>query len=320
MSDVLIDENGNEVIEEKVIVNEDENLENDDPVVQEDNNEDATLRTDDHTNDEELAGAVDDEEREAIRARRREERRNRKQAQKDREETLRRELSSRDAIINDLRAKVDGIERRNSSSELAQLETVEKQVAHSYNFFKDQIRVATEAGNGAAVADATENMIKAQRKFDEIQTFKKAMKQRQATPQPLDPRMVNQANKWMERNKWYSPGSNDQDTELAMVLDKRMHDEGWDPTTEAYWQELDGRIKKYLPHRATGGKVAPTRPKSVVTGSGRESGSARDNGTFRLSAERVQALKEAGTWDDPKQRAEAVKRYREFDKANQGQK
>lgn len=56
------------------------------------------------------------------------------------------------------------------------------------------------------------------------------------------------------------------------------------------------------------------KPKAVVAGSGRDSGGSGKTGTYKLSAERVQAMKDAGIWDNPEKRAEAVKRYREFDK------
>ena len=49
----------------------------------------------------------------------------------------------------------------------------------------------------------------------------------------------------------------------------------------------------------------------MVAGSGREASTpASAEGTYKLSADRVEALKMSGVWDDPKQRAEAVKRYR----------
>lgn len=269
---------------------------------------------DDHPGDDPGDGGGTDDEREAIRERRRQERRHRKAAQREREETLRRELQARDSVINELRGKVEAIERRGNSSELAQLDTAKKQTAQAYNYFKDQIRVATEAGNGAAVADATEKMLQAQRRFDELQAYEKAYRQRSATPSPLDPRLVNQAQDWMTRNRWFDPAAKDPDSRIAMTLDQVLADEGWDPTTREYWQELDARVQKYLPHRATGGKMKSTKPRPTVAGAGRESGGADSGKTYRLSSDRVQALKDAGIWDDPKQRAEAIRRFREYDK------
>lgn len=266
--------------------------------------------------DEEMDNAEGEDEREAIRERRRQERKHRKEAQREREDTLRRELASRDAIINELRSKVEVIERRNTGSEVAQLENGKKQAAQAYNFFKDQIRVAGEAGNHAAVADATEKMIQAQRRFDELSRVEQVFKQRQSAPQPLDPRLANHAQAWMERNSWYDPSGQDQDSEIAMRIDHRLAQEGWDPTTKEYWDELSARVKKYLPHRVNSGKIERNKPRSVVTGSGRENASANSGATYKLSSERVQALKDAGIWDDPKQRAEAIKRFRAYDKQN----
>ena len=266
--------------------------------------------------DEEHNPNHSEEEREAIRERRRIERRNRKVAAREREDTLRRELAARDSVINEMRAKLELIEQRHSGSELAQIETGKKQAAQSYNFFKDQIRVATEAGNGAAVADATEKMMQSQRRFDELDRVEQALKQRRSTPQPLDPRLANHAQNWMARNAWYDPSGRDQDSEIAMRLDQRMAQEGWDPTTPEYWEELDNRVKKYLPHRASSGKMERVKPRSVVSGSGRENSGASSGKTYRLSSDRVQALKDAGIWDDPKQRTEAIKRFREYDLQN----
>jgi len=260
-----------------------------------------------------------DDEREAIRERRRKERHNKKQAQRDREDTLRRELAARDTIIRDLSGRLDMVERRNTGSEMAQLDQEKKKAAQAYNFFKDQIRVGTESGNGAAVADATEKMFQAQRRIDELTKFEGAFKQKQQAPQPLDPRLVNHAQQWMERNKWYDPTAKDQDSRITMTLDQQMANEGWNPTTPEYWQELDSRVKKYLPHRTSSGKISNNKPRSVVSGSGREgSSSAGATQSYKLSGERVQALKDAGIWDDATQRTEAIKRFREYDKQNQG--
>jgi len=300
-------------------------IENKEPEKEEPEDEQAEVGTtepeagDDNESHEDDDGEPDsDPEREEIRQRRREERQRKKQAQREREDTLRRELAARDTIINELRQKMDAFERRNVGSELAQIENGKKQAAQAYQYFKDQIRLAGEAGNHAAVADATEKMIQAQRRFDEIVNIEKVFKQRQATPQPLDPRLANHAKSWMDRNAWYDPSGRDQDSEIALRLDQRLAQEGWDPTTPEYWDELDSRIKKYLPHRAKSGKISGTKPRSVVTGSGRETAASPSSGSYKLSADRVQALKDAGIWDDPKQRTEAIKRFRDYDKQNRG--
>ena len=301
---------------EEVVRKEPEQV--DDHEEEQDDDEDERRSTEDSSDDSDSSESDEDteSEREAIRERRRQERKHRKEAQREREDTLRRELAARDAVINELREKMDVFERRSNGSELAQIENAKKQSVQAYQYFKDQIRLAGEAGNHAAVADATEKMIQAQRRFDELNNVERAYKQKQAAPQPLDPRLANHAKEWMNKNKWYDPTARDQDSEIAMKIDQRLAQEGWDPTTKEYWDELDTRVKKYLPHRAQSAKVSSTKPKSVVTGGSREAAGANSQSTYKLSSERVKALKDAGIWDDPKQRAEAIKRFKDYDKQN----
>ena len=310
MSDVILDDEGNEIVETEVVVDQ---VEGDEGTSDED---ERTVSSSD--SDSEMDGAEDESEREAIRARRRDERKHRKEAQREREDTLRRELASRDVVINELRTKMDSFERRSSGSDMAQLENAKKQTAQAYNYYKDQIRVATEAGNGAAVAEATERLIQSQRKFDELSSYERSMKQRQAQPQPLDPRIISNAQRWQERNNWFDAGGKDPDSRIIMTLDQQLAEEGWDATTPQYWEELDVRTKKYLPHRQQRATSNTNKPRSVVTGSGREASSAQPSKGYKLSSERIQAIKDAGSWDDLKARAEMVARYREYDKQNQG--
>lgn len=310
-NEVEFDESGNVV--EPAANPEHESAENQ---VEERDERRAEGSTDDSEAEEQVNDeSITDDEREAIRARRREERKNRKQHAKEREDTLKRELAARDAVINELRARQDAIEHRNTGSELAQLDTAKRNIAQAYNYYKDQIRIASEKGDGASVAEATEKMIQAQRKFDEIASTEAAFRQAKTAPQPLDPRLASHAQRWMSENRWYDPNARDQDSLVARTVDQRLAEEGWDPTTEAYWDELSARVKKYLPHRISDSKMnTQAKPKAVVAGSGRDSGGSGKMGTYKLSAERVQAMKDAGIWDNPEKRAEAVKRYREFDK------
>lgn len=322
MADIYLDDDGNEIAQPvagegagDANLNPPEELQNGELPNESDDDEGRVKAGETEGHDEELNGAADDDEREAIRERRREERRNRKLAQREREDTLRRELQSRDTLIDELRQKVNAIENRNAGSELAQIGQAKQQAGQAYAFFRDQIAIASEAGNHKAVAEATDKMLQAQRKFDELQNVEKAYKQRQAQPQALDPRLANHAKAWMADNKWYDPTGRDTDSSIALTLDRQMATEGWDPTTAEYWEELSARVKKYLPHRAKAPKMSTGTPRPIVAGSGREnSTSASVKGGYKVSADRVQAMKDAGIWDDPKARAEAIKRYKDYDK------
>jgi hypothetical protein len=91
-----------------------------------------------------------------------------------------------------------------------------------------------------------------------------------------------------------------------------------DPSSDAYWDELDNRLSKYLPHRfAEEEDSGYSQPKGgrrgPPVGGGREM-SAPGSKKVYVSAERVQAMKDAGYWDDPVLRQRMLKRYAEVDR------
>lgn len=270
-----------------------------------------------------------DDEREKIRESRRQERQERKQRVKERDERLRRELESERTARRQLEDRLNTLERKSTGSEMAQLESAEKQLTNAYTYQKDRIKEALAAGNGEEAADATEKMMLISKRQDQLQGIKKAYTERQRQPAPLDTRLVDHANKFMGEHTWYKPDGGDQDSQITRTIDNALANEGWDPKTPEYWKELRERVKKYLPHRSRRATVADNdasddndeaedrpRKKSVVAGSGRNASAASAKNTFRLSSERVQALKEAGMWNDTKVREAAIKRYRDYDKTN----
>ena len=274
-----------------------------------------TEEEDEHLTDVATEAAETGEDREAIRERRRQERQDRKAKAREREDNLRRELSSRDSTINQLKERLDVIERRSTGGEMAQIKQAKEETAKAYAYYKDQIRVGTESQNGAAVADATEKLFQIRAKAEQLDKIEKSYTTQATRPPPMDPRVANSAKSWAEKNKWYDVRGGDQDSKVVLMLDRTLADEGWNPLTQEYWDELNDRVKKYLPHRASRDNIT-TRQKSVVGGSGRETPSNGGGKVFRLSAERVKALKEANKWDDPVERNKMIKQYRDYDKNN----
>ena len=281
---------------------------------------------DTHHDEEQAADGESEEDAEARRERNRQRRKDSKERRKDYIESLKRELASRDTLINDMNTRLATVERRSTGSEMAQLDQAEKEATIHYNQFKELHGKAVEQANGHVATEATEKMMAARQRLDQIGQIKKAMQTKQAQPAPLDPRLVNQAQDWMQKNNWYDPSGNDEDSSIVLALDNRLAKEGWNPTTPEYWNELDSRVKKYLPHRSdsgynsrTGSSGMKTATKSPVAGSGRESGGANSNSSgYRLSAERVSALKDAGLWNDMKSRTEAIKRFQQLDREQKG--
>lgn len=282
------------------------------------------------TEQEELQAARTDEDRAAIQVRRRKERAERKQKAHDREDRLRRENAQQAQVITELRERVGKIEQRTTGADLAQLDNAIRSAAAEADHYSQLQAEAINQSNGAAAAEATKKMMAASQKalqLTEVRRNVSAAPAQRAAPTAPDPRVISKAQNWADRNPWYDPSGKDTDSRVTLMLDQELAQAGYQPSTDEYWAELESRVKKYLPHRVAraggaenGGTIPGTdarKPsRSVVTGSGRETGSTAGAGTFTLSAERVKALKDAGYWDDPAARNDMIKRYREADRAS----
>lgn len=278
---------------------------------------------------------ITDEEREHIRERRRAERKNRRNNARERDETQRREIEALRRETQELREQLKGVNSRSHAGDIARVDEELKKTESSNAFYREQIRVATEAGNGAAVAEATEKLLDIRVARERLAAIREQLvKQGSARENSaVDPTTARLANDWVRRNSWYNPDPRQFDTDSAILrqLDSNVA-QRFRPNTKEYWDELDSMVKKYLPHRAVRGTVgsadeasdrsdAPnTRGKKVVvpspnnTRSGRPSGQGQKSGAFVLSKERKQAIVDAGMWDDPKERNEMIRQYREYDR------
>lgn len=281
-----------------------------DPIVDDEHEEDEkTAKV-----DSELDEAETDEAREEIRARRRQERKSRGQRNRERVELLERNLQAITEQNRALQQQVSAIQDVNAGSQLAQVDTAITQANQAAEHFKSIIADAATKNDGKTLAEATEYMIAARTRAQQLTEFKANATRAMNAPKPLDTRLVSRSQEFLGKNSWYGgPTSADPDSRVLTALDNSLTAEGWDATTPEYWAELEKRKEKYLPHRAAKEAAPPPRRQGspVPGGSTQSSGSGT---AFTLSAERVAAIKSAGMWDDPAARAKMIKSYRDYDK------
>ena len=264
-------------------------------------------------------GEVDDQDdpddTEAVRAARRERRKAKKQLvrQTNAEKDLR--LQMLDRQNREMAQRLAVLEGKTHSSELARIDKAIEDAELRVNYARLKLSEAAQAQDGNAMAKAQEMWLESRQQSEALKHLKtQSAKPQQNTSIP-DPRLQRNAAQWMERNSWYDPNGRDLDSKIAKQVDEQLTSEGWDPTNEEYWEELDNRLQKYLPHRYTEvadekPSRAPSRPRNVVTGSSRENASSSGGrNTFTLSPEQVRAMKDAGMWDDPDRRAKMIRRY-----------
>jgi hypothetical protein len=259
------------------------------------------------------SGDVDHpDDSEAVRAARRARRRSKKDLIRKTNEEKDVRLQSIQRENEDLRNRLSRVEQRTQGADMARLDkTIEdQQVRLEYNRMK--LAEATSAGDGEAAVKAQDALYESRQQLDQLARLKKQAEQpAQAT---IDPSIQRNASTWIERNSWYKPDLSDTDSKIAKQVDEVLSKEGWSPSDPDYWDELDNRLQKYLPHRYNGAdkrESSQRTPRNTVGSSGREASAAYGgtNRTFTLSAEQVRAMKDAGMWDNPEKRAKMIKRY-----------
>ena len=112
----------------------------------------------------------------------------------------------------------------------------------------------------------------------------------QPMPQQQPRRPDPKAESWAQRNEWF--GSDEAMTYAAFGIHKKLvEDEGFDPTSDDYYTELDKRMSGEFPHKLNGGSKRPAQTVASVSRStsGRSSGKK-----VRLTPSQVAIAKKLG--------------------------
>lgn len=144
---------------------------------------------------------------------------------------------------------------------------------------------------------------------------------------------------WIDARRDRSGAYADDDTAILMRLDNAVARDGFDPSTPEYWDELEDRAARYLPHRFKDAPQATAKPATTpaarpaaserrgpLVGGGNQGSARRPEGNkVYLSAGRKTALIQAGvlepdgrTVTDAAKFRSYLKKYDEFDRANGG--
>jgi hypothetical protein len=288
---------------------------------EDDDNDENTSKTDE---DEGFSAADGDDDRQQIRDARRKERALKKQIHREKARESSHLINALQKKNSELAERLAKVEQKTSGAELARVDKAIEDAGVQVEYAKMKMTEAVQGQDGEGVTKAQELWYDSKRRLESLQNLKhqasKQMSQPQQNIQVPDPVVQRYAADWMERNTWYDPNGRNEESEIAQVIDKKLTAEGFDPTTEDYWDELDDRLKKYLPQQYNSSynasSVKHQRPRSVMTSSGRETTATTKSNEFRLSPARVSAMKEAGMWNDQELRKKAISKYAEWDRQN----
>ena len=273
----------------------------------------------DNSNDDES-----EDDREAIREARREERRLKKELAKQREASAKHKITALERRNAELAERLAKVENTAASYQFAQIDKQVEDEATRVEYAKMKMVQAAQSGDVNAQMEYLEQLTDAKQRLQQVQHYKQqqveaAKTPRQNVPNPLTTEVQEKATRWLKKNSWYDPQARDTDSRIAKVVDQELAADGWDPSDSEYWEELDNRLSSRLPHRYTAKGGSNKRSSAGPTASSRTpSASGARAGTITLSRERVQAIRDAGAWDDVEKRNKMIRAYASYDRQNKG--
>ena len=279
---------------------------------------------DDHEDDDHNEGETS-EEREAIREARREERRLKKDLKRQRDLSAKNKITALEKRNEELARRLAAVENTASSYQFAQIDKAMEDEATRVEYAKMKMLQAAQSGNAVEQMDYLEQLTDAKQRLQQVQAYKKqqldhAKSPKQNVPNEVSAGVQKNAERWLKRNSWFDTQARDTDSRIAKVVDQELAADGWDPSDSEYWEELDNRLQSRLPHRYTGKGSSKNKRSSGPTASSRVANeTSSKSGTITLSRERVQAIKDAGAWDDTEKRNKMIRAYASYDRSNRGQ-
>jgi hypothetical protein len=248
----------------------------------------------------------------------RSERQRRKQNQRFARDKTREEMQWLVQQNQSLQQRLENIENQTLNFQKGSLDQDYQQALYGVTAAENQLAKAIEIGDGARVPELLRQRDRALADAAHINRVKESVGN---TATPRNDTVVNmKARQWASENPWFNPSSNDPDSAIAKTVDASLVSEGFDPTTDRYWDELDRRVSKYLPHHFTDdaedGYTGPQRSGRRSPPVGGSRGTTPGKTQVYLSTERVNALKDAGAWDDPVKRDNMLRRFAEWDRNN----
>ena len=205
-----------------------------------------------------------------------------------------------------IRAKKEA-EEKISRYEPEFFKNAEDSIVNGLEAAKAKLAAAREANDLAAESEALTTISElgykkakfnetkvAQEQWNEQQQFQQPeinLNRQQASQGTPDPK----AETWASRNAWF--GQDTAMTYTAFDLHKKLTEqEGYDPQSDEYYQEIDKRIRLEFPHkfdttRSDKGEV-PTKPVQTVASAKRSTNTGRK--TVRLTSSQVAIAKKLG--------------------------
>lgn len=183
-------------------------------------------------------------------------------------ETERREQAALD-YAKSVKSQLEAMQKRTSLLDQSYTTEADTRIKVQEQLYKDQYRSAVDTGDTDKQLEANQYLARLELEREKIRNYKYQQEQQtlydqQSAQQVAAPRREpvpdEKAQQWAERNEWF--GSDKAMTYTAYDTHNDLVAEGFNPSSDAYYRELDKRIRNDFPHKFAKG----TKPVSVVGG------------------------------------------------------
>ena len=162
------------------------------------------------------------------------------------------------------------------------------------------LKEAQDAGDGEAVAEATEKLSRASAEAENLRRLsaQHAVKEKnrtveevpvdnyQPTLQPQTKGPDPKAEQWAEKNKWF--GDDQAMTFAAFGIHKQLVESGYDPSSDDYYAEVDRQMQDNFPHKFSEEQSAPVQQ---VAASSRGASGKKSSRKIKLTPSQVAIAK-----------------------------
>ena len=224
---------------------------------------------------------------------------------KDRDEKVARLIKQNE----ELTSKLNNTQKEFTNISKLNLDATEKQLKDKLELARTNYKTAHQEGDTEKILQAQEFLNDAQNDLKSVGATKQQFKEPEVQPQQQvqqpqqqykQPTPDPKAQSWAEQNDWF--GEDKIRTAAALAIDADLKEEGFNPTDDDYYTEIDNRLKEAFPHRYQTKEVEPkeenrmqeTSPAQVVAGGTRST--PNSNKKVKLSKEDVRL---ANKWNIP---------------------
>jgi len=151
---------------------------------------------------------------------------------------------------------------------------------------QDLARLAIESER----VKATEAKRERAKEAAEKQQYQPPNPQQQYQPQQRPPpaRPDPRAEEWAEKNEWF--GQDEPMTLTSFSIHRKLVEEGFDPKSDSYYNEIDNRMRETFPHKFE----QQVSPSQTVASANRSTPGVKRKGTVRLTPSQVAIAKKLG--------------------------